>query len=58
MLPSFRLTCSDEDLLNIESESMIVQDFDDFLPSPTKTFNFKFNFKEQQSNVDLSSKNC
>lgn len=56
MLPSFRLTGSDEDLLSnadIES-SMIGQDFDDFVVSPTKSLAFKFGFKEPS--IDLSSK--
>lgn len=56
MLPSFRLTGSDEDLLSnpdIENSMIVQQDFDDLL-SPTRALNYKFNFKEPS--VDLPSK--
>ena len=58
MLPSFRLTGSDEDLLsNADIEnSMMVQDFDDFLPSPTRLNFNKFNSNEPLTLVELPSK--
>lgn len=55
MLPSFRLNGSEEDLLDIENESMMVQDFDDLLPLQTRALNFKFNSNEN-SQIDLGGK--